>query len=83
MSMDPPYRIVRVSPEWCISSLTRPNDCEAIQFITSIERDGSVLILSYGANDLEARVLTVRLEDVMSMLKTLNVGEHVLKAGKA
>jgi hypothetical protein len=83
MSMKPPYRILRVSHEWCIGSLVRPGDCEAIQFVTSIERDGGVLILGYGANDLEAMVMTLRVDDVLGMLRPVKSGRRVHRRGGA
>lgn len=68
MSDKPPYRVLRVSNEWCIGSATRPAACDSIQFVMNMESDGEMLILPYGRNDVEAMVLTMPLEQAKEML---------------
>jgi hypothetical protein len=71
MNREPPFRVLRLSNEFCIASATRPDVCDSIQFVMSIEREGDQLILPYGRNDVEAMVLTIPFEKLDSMLQPL------------
>ena len=64
-------QVRRVSQEFCLSSLTRPNDCDRIQFVMNLERVGDILILPYGRQDLEPMVLTTAMTEVLAMLRPL------------
>jgi len=66
-----PFDVLRVSPEFCFQSHLREDDCEAVQFSPNIELDGNVLVISYGAMDLEAMVVTVDIARVLKMLKPI------------
>jgi len=63
-----PFDVLRVSPEFCFQSHLREDDYEAVQLSPDIELDGNVLVISYGAMDLEAMIVTV---DIARVLKTL------------
>jgi hypothetical protein len=81
----PPFEVLAASPEFCLGSALDPADCESIQFISglalapprrnqpsgSAEPEAESLVLSYGVNDCEARLGTLQVERVWSMLRPL------------
>ena len=81
-----PYRLLATSAEFCVSAAQSPRDCESIQFISGLalqpaarravdaqgqQRNGTRLIMSYGVNDCEARLLFLPLERVWKLLKPM------------
>eukprot|EP00952_Eustigmatos_sp_NYUAD-ZCMA_P012930 51660-Eustigmatos_ZCMA.PRE.1 len=63
MPYEPPFRITRLSHEFCFSSIQRPNDGDWIQFPPCLERVGDVLVMPYGRQALECMALTMRMQD--------------------
>merc|ERR1712045_430795 len=49
----PPYAVLFESDFFCIPSAVDPSMCEFIQFVVSVEIDGSDVIIAYGVNDCE------------------------------
>ena len=63
----PPYEVVAKSPPFCFSSAADARRCDAIQFITSIDRTRhDQLLVSYGINDCEAAVVKLAWRDVLN-----------------
>lgn len=72
----PPFTLVAASQEFCIQAEGASGDCESVQFIgglTHLADDDAraKILLSYGANDCEARTGTLDLGTIFSMLKPL------------
>lgn len=74
-----PHKILRISHEFCFQSLAREDECEAIQFSPEFERVGDVLLIPYGAMDLEAIIFTVELSDILDILRPLPTGKKEKK----
>ena len=63
----PPFAIVGASPEFCLASPQDAAECESVQFISGLAHEaapgtanhsgGPTLLLAYGVNDCEARVM--------------------------
>eukprot|EP00404_Azadinium_spinosum_P024923 CAMPEP_0180598706 /NCGR_PEP_ID=MMETSP1037_2-20121125/23009_1 /TAXON_ID=632150 /ORGANISM="Azadinium spinosum, Strain 3D9" /LENGTH=530 /DNA_ID=CAMNT_0022617335 /DNA_START=88 /DNA_END=1677 /DNA_ORIENTATION=+ len=68
LSRGPPYKLQRLSPEFCFSSAHRPSDCESVQYASSIVLDGDNLHIGYGITDCEAAVMTVDTVEVLNSL---------------
>ena len=89
MEPKPPYRILAISPEFCIGAAQDATDCESVQFISGIVHEAAsernhghaALLLSFGINDCEAKVARMRMSSVWSMLRPLagetDVCQHV------
>lgn len=61
----------RLGTEFCVRSAERANDCEAIQFVMGLDLvHNDKLVLGYGVEDLEARILTMKLDEAMATLQT-------------
>lgn len=72
MNDEEPFEVKRQSHEFCMSSPQNENDCEVIQFVQGLTfKTGSndTLLMSYGVNDCESRVIDIKLEKILSMLK--------------
>lgn len=69
ISKEPPFRLTGLSTEFCFPSDIDAQDCEVIQFVTSLERDGDKLAMAYGVMDLYASVATVDLGFVLKSLR--------------
>lgn len=72
LSVAPPFRMLAMSAEFCISSRQDPSDCESVQFVAGLGETGPDVLLSYGINDCEAKVAAVRRERVWRMLEPLS-----------
>eukprot|EP00952_Eustigmatos_sp_NYUAD-ZCMA_P009500 39225-Eustigmatos_ZCMA.PRE.1 len=67
----PPFRVTRLSHEFCLSSMQPGHETDYIQYIPCLERVGGVLVLPYGRQDLEAMVFTMGITDAVKMLRSL------------
>lgn len=72
LSHGEPYKIQKLSHEFCFSSMDRQEDCDRIQFINDIERVGGVLVVGYGRWDLEPMIFTITIEEVLDMLRPID-----------
>lgn len=82
-----PFRVVATSGEFCLEAAQDKRDCESIQFVSGLalapsaptsgaaagvgSGRGTNLLMSYGVNDCEAKVGSVGLDRVWSMLEPL------------
>ena len=73
-----PFTPLAYSRDFCLASAADPTDCERVQFISGLahaaERapvGGRAVLLAYGVNDCEARVVRLPLERVWEMLTPL------------
>lgn len=67
------FRLVAASPEFCFSSAQAPQDCESIQFASTLIRDGNSLLVGYGVEDCDAFLQRFSLDQVLQSL--LNVSD--------
>ena len=69
-----PFRVVATSGEFCIESEQDKSDCESIQFVSGISKAPAeeTLLLSYGVNDCEAKVVKMQLGKTLDMLRPLD-----------
>lgn len=68
-----PFHLTRVgNSEFCMLSQHCPSDCDIIQFIVGLARDGDEFLLSYGANDRDGHVMRVAVRDVLTSLVIAN-----------
>ena len=67
----PPWKVVAQSPEWCIPAFSNPERCETIQFVTTaiLSANGTELVLGYGVNDCDSRVLRLPLAQVLKLAR--------------
>eukprot|EP00747_Dinoflagellata_sp_TGD_P062722 gnl/TRDRNA2_/TRDRNA2_153142_c0_seq2.p1 gnl/TRDRNA2_/TRDRNA2_153142_c0~~gnl/TRDRNA2_/TRDRNA2_153142_c0_seq2.p1 ORF type:complete len:525 (-),score=27.93 gnl/TRDRNA2_/TRDRNA2_153142_c0_seq2:135-1709(-) len=65
------------SDEFCFQSAGRQDDCDEIQFISSLiaGSDPSTIILTYGLNDCEGIAVQLKVDDIMNRIK-FNVGHN-------
>jgi len=73
VSAGPPYKLQRLSPEFCFASARHPSDCESVQYASSLAVDGDKLHIGYGIMDCEAAVMTVNTVDVVETLRLIEV----------
>eukprot|EP00746_Dinoflagellata_sp_MGD_P156556 gnl/MRDRNA2_/MRDRNA2_85871_c0_seq1.p1 gnl/MRDRNA2_/MRDRNA2_85871_c0~~gnl/MRDRNA2_/MRDRNA2_85871_c0_seq1.p1 ORF type:complete len:553 (+),score=72.90 gnl/MRDRNA2_/MRDRNA2_85871_c0_seq1:120-1778(+) len=66
-----PFHIQRVSPEFCFQSVQNPNDCEVIQFASSLTIDDDKLHIGYGVMDCESYVATFDLTSALQSLRNV------------
>jgi hypothetical protein len=75
MSSSLPVRLERIgTTEFCMLSDRRnaaDADCDSIQFVSSLLRDGDYLHVGYGVLDTNARVMILKIEDILSSLRQL------------
>jgi len=73
LAQDPPFNIQRVGEsEFCFQSATlKVRDCDSVQFVSSMVRDGPHLYIGYGVNDHEAYVATLNITDVLGTLRAV------------
>jgi len=71
LSAYPPYDFKFVSREFCFASPYEDasHDCEVVQFASGMVLRGKHLVISYGVNDCESRVLEVPLQWALDSLK--------------
>ena len=66
------------SPEFCIASDSNPDDCESIQFVSSLalreRQPESALLLAYGANDCVPTLAELTLARVWQLMSPLRSG---------
>ena len=62
------FRLAALSPEFCFSSAQDPQDCENIQFASTLVRDGSSLLVGYGAEDCDSFLHRFSLDHVVQFL---------------
>merc|ERR1712146_380574 len=63
----PPYELMRLSSEFCFAARNRSNDCESVQFASTLQRvrgltntqSADMLLIGYGAMDSYATATTV------------------------
>ena len=82
----PPFAIVGASPEFCLASPQDAAECESVQFISGLAHEaapgtanhsgGPTLLLAYGVNDCEARVASIPVQKVWSMLEARPAHEN-------
>ena len=74
----PPYGLMATSPEFCIASDSNPDDCESIQFVSSLalreRQPESALLLAYGANDCVPTLAELTLARVWQLMSPLRSG---------
>mmetsp|Transcript_50795 Transcript_50795/g.94985 ORF Transcript_50795/g.94985 Transcript_50795/m.94985 type:complete len:459 (+) Transcript_50795:48-1424(+) len=63
-----PFRLIAVTPEFCFSSAQDPDDCENIQFASSLLLEGSSLLVGVGIQDCDSFVYQFQLEHVLGRL---------------
>merc|ERR1711920_1136214 len=81
---EPPYDVVGVSHEWCVTMnghfsahwravLSEGEEaCEAIQFAGGLALRGeSEVVIAYGINDCEADLLVVKLSRILAMVRSV------------
>lgn len=74
-----PFRVIATSREFCLPSEQDSADCESIQFISGLNlvssepasTESSMLLISYGVNDCEAKVARLPLQRALGMLNAL------------
>jgi len=62
------FRLAALSPEFCFSSAQNPQDCENIQFASTLVRDGSSLLVGYGVEDCDSFLQRFSLDHVVQSL---------------
>eukprot|EP00747_Dinoflagellata_sp_TGD_P062723 gnl/TRDRNA2_/TRDRNA2_153142_c0_seq3.p1 gnl/TRDRNA2_/TRDRNA2_153142_c0~~gnl/TRDRNA2_/TRDRNA2_153142_c0_seq3.p1 ORF type:complete len:411 (-),score=32.25 gnl/TRDRNA2_/TRDRNA2_153142_c0_seq3:38-1270(-) len=67
----PNVRDVGWSDEFCFRSTDRHDDCDEIQFISSLVlgSDPSTVLVNYGVNDCEGKAIELKVDDIMSRIK--------------
>ena len=71
--------MIATSREFCLPSEQDSADCESIQFISGLNlvssepasTESSMLLISYGVNDCEAKVARLPLQRALGMLNAL------------
>jgi hypothetical protein len=63
------YILTKLSGEFCLPSAVDPDDCEAVQVITSLIQDGDDLVISYGYMDRQSAVAKVDMQMVLDSLE--------------
>jgi len=73
-NMKPPFRITRMSPEFCFQSDQDSEDCDSIQFVTGMQRVGEsdTITISYGVSDFYGYVATVNVSTVVNSLRPVS-----------
>lgn len=71
LDAEPPHALLAHSAEWCLPSAAGSAQCEVVQFVSGLEiahgeRD---LLLTYGANDCEARWTSMPLDAALALLE--------------
>jgi len=71
LSADPPYEFKLVSREFCFASpyVDATHDCEVVQFASGMLLRDDKLVISYGVNDCESRILEIPLEWALKSLE--------------
>ncbi len=64
-----PYRVKGKSPKFCFPPLSRNDLCDLIQFAMSMWIEGSKLVITYGVNDCETRLVELELEEVLGSVR--------------
>ena len=69
-----PFRVIATSREFCLAAEQDQSDCESIQFVSglTLAPSGRELLLSYGINDCEAKVVKMPLSRMWAMLQPLD-----------
>ncbi|CAE7223563.1 unnamed protein product [Symbiodinium natans] len=67
-SAEPPFELMALSPEFCFSSQQAPEDCESIQFASSLLRTGDSLLVGFGVQDCDSFVHQFDLHEVLRSL---------------
>jgi len=74
ISAETPYSLTRVSPEFCFPAADRPDDCDSVQFSSSLLREPDPasgldhLLIGYGVDDAAAMAVTLPVASALSML---------------
>jgi len=81
LSKELPSQLKRIgATEFCMASLERRKlglegeDCDTIQFVSGVVRDGDKLLLTYGVMDSHSRVATLNVSSVLESLKAVDAG---------
>lgn len=66
----PPHPLVAHSSEWCMPHSATERRCEVVQFVSGLEHayGADDVILTYGANDCDAKAARMPLEKVLATL---------------
>jgi len=66
----PPHALVAHSSEWCMPHSARNRRCEVVQFVSGLEHahEAGDVILTYGANDCDAKAVRMPLEKLLATL---------------
>jgi hypothetical protein len=76
--------IHRLGTEFCFRSAELSNDCEIIQFVSGVDLvHNDTLVIGYGVGDLEARVLTMKLNDAIATLQPYSHAKIVIKEAES
>lgn len=81
----PPFPLVAASREWCVAhqeDLGRGREllCEGVQFVSGLVRDGDRLVLTYGAQDCDARIAAIPVERAVKALRFFDGGDRAKAA---
>mmetsp|Transcript_49989 Transcript_49989/g.89745 ORF Transcript_49989/g.89745 Transcript_49989/m.89745 type:complete len:532 (-) Transcript_49989:104-1699(-) len=64
-----PFGLSRIgNAEFCMASSTDPSDCDLVQFIAGMTRDGEDLVFSYGVHDVWGYVSRIKVKEVLQSL---------------
>lgn len=72
VSASEPYQLRRIGGrEFCMASSIDTDDCDLIQFVSGLSRDKDNLVVTYGVNDVESALSTLKLGRVLDSLQAL------------
>lgn len=76
LSSGPNYHMKRISKrEWCMPSKHNPKDCDTVQFVSGLLRDGDHLHVAYGTYDTSAFIARISVTSVLDSLQAfLSIG---------
>jgi hypothetical protein len=65
----PPYKTRHLSPAFCFPAGSDPENCEVIQFVTSMFLNGTTVVIAYGINDCESMIVRVPLATLLDFTR--------------
>jgi len=69
LSSSPPFSLSRISnTEFCMASEIDDKDCDLVQFIAGMARDGDDIVFTYGIHDVWGYVSRIKVKDVIASL---------------
>ncbi len=79
-----PFSILKLGKMFCIASTSNSGKCDNVQFISSILKSRNQLIIAYGTNDCDGRLISLPINYVGKLLEPVQTDDlnhrHVLFA---